>query len=55
MGPDEVHSQVLIELVEKVVKLLSIIYEKLWQSGEGPTDRKRGNIIPLFKRVKKNT
>lgn len=53
MGPEKTSPGVLRELVEVVAKPLSIICEKLWQSGEAPTVQKRVNITPIFKKRKK--
>lgn len=51
METDEVHSWALEwELVYAVAKPLSIMFDKLWQSDEGPTDWKRRKITPIFKK-----
>ncbi|KFV43390.1 hypothetical protein N341_07033, partial [Tyto alba] len=53
MGPDEVPLWVLREVVDEVAKPLFIIFGKSWQSGEVPTDWRRENITPIFKKGKK--
>ena len=40
-------------MADVVAKLLSIIFEKPWLSGEVPGDWKKGNTAPVFKKGRK--
>ena len=53
MGADEVHPRVLRELADVIAKSLSMTSERSWQSGEVPGDWKKGNMVPIFKKSRK--
>ena len=53
MGPDGMHPRVLKELAEVVAEPLSIIFEKLWLSGEVPDDWRKGRVTPTYKKGNK--
>jgi len=53
MGPDKIHPGILRESSDVVAKPLSIIFEKSWQSGEGPGAWKKGNIVFIFEKRRK--
>ncbi|RMB97731.1 hypothetical protein DUI87_25730 [Hirundo rustica rustica] len=51
MGPDGIHPKVMRELADEPAKLLSIIYQQSWLTGEVPGDRKLANVTPFTRRV----
>ncbi|PKU44080.1 rna-directed dna polymerase from mobile element jockey-like [Limosa lapponica baueri] len=53
MGPDGIRPWVLRELADVIVKLLSIIFEMSWRTGEVPEDWRKANVAPVFKKCKK--
>ncbi|CAM5151182.1 unnamed protein product [Natator depressus] len=53
MGPDELHPRVLKELAAVIPEPLAIIFENSWRTGEVPDDWKKANVVPIFKKRKK--
>lgn len=54
LGPDELHPRVLKELAETISEPLAIIFERSWRIGEVPADWRRANVVPIFKKGKKD-
>ncbi|CAM4591389.1 unnamed protein product [Caretta caretta] len=53
MGPNALHPRVLKELADAIAEPLAIIFENSWRSGEVPDDWKKANVVPIFKKGKK--
>ncbi|GAB0178132.1 mitochondrial enolase superfamily member 1 [Grus japonensis] len=53
MGPDGMYPQVPRDLADVTAKLLSIIFERSWRTGEVPEDWRKANVTLVFKKGKK--
>ncbi|KAJ7396027.1 rna-directed dna polymerase from mobile element jockey-like [Pitangus sulphuratus] len=54
MGADGIHVRIFKELAGVIVRPLSMIFELSWESGEISVDWKLANIVPVFKKGKKD-
>lgn len=52
-GPSEMHSRILRELADVVVKPLSIIFEKHGSRVKSPVAGEKENIAPMFYKSRK--
>ena len=53
-GPDEIHPQLLKELVEYVSEPIAFIFNKSMEGGSLPNDWKRAYVSPIFKKGNRN-
>ena len=54
IGPDGLHPCVLKELAPDIAPILQLIFQKSLISGLVPTDWKRANVSPIFKKGKRD-
>ncbi|KFP31038.1 RNA-directed DNA polymerase from mobile element jockey, partial [Colius striatus] len=54
MRPDRMHPRVLRELSDVIAKLLSIIFQQSWGTGEVPEDWRKANVTLVFKKDRKD-
>ncbi|PKU44320.1 rna-directed dna polymerase from mobile element jockey-like [Limosa lapponica baueri] len=53
MGLDGIHPRVLRELAGELTKPFSIIYQQSWSTGEVPDDWRVANVMPIYKKGRK--
>ena len=53
-GPDGIHSRVVVETQEKLVRLLTIIVNKSLREGVVPDSWKEAEVVPIFKKGKRD-
>lgn len=54
MGPDGIHSRVLMEPVEVIAKLFSTIYQSSWSTREVPECWTLARVTPLYEKGHKD-
>jgi len=53
MGPDGIHPRELREVAEELAKILSIIYQQSWPTGEVLDDWRIASVTPIYKQGRK--
>ena len=54
MGSTGLHPRVPREMAVVLARLLSIMFERLWRSGETPGNWRKANIVPIFRKGQKD-
>lgn len=50
VGSDGIHLRILKNLVDVIVELQSIIYQRYWEQGEVSAGWKIATVVPIYKR-----
>ena len=50
LGPDDIDSRILDELAKPVAPSLSVLFQNSYDTGIVPSDWKRANITPIYKK-----
>ena len=53
-GPDGIHSRVVVETQEQLVRPLTIIFNKSLSEGVVPDSWKEAEVVPIFKKGKRD-
>ena len=53
-GPDGIHSRVVVETQEQLVRPLTIIFNKSLSEGVVPDSRKEAEVVPILKKGKRD-
>lgn len=54
MGPTGLHPRVPREMAVVLARLPSIMFERLWRSGETPSNWRKANIVAIFRKAWKD-
>ena len=53
-GPDEIHPRMLAELCEELVSPLTLLFQRTLKEGIIPSDWRKANVTPIYKKGAKN-
>ena len=53
-GPDDISPRVLKELASSIAPILKLIFQKSYSTGQLPSDWKKANVVPAYKKGPKS-
>lgn len=55
MGPTGLHPRMLREMAVVLARLVFIVFERLWRSRETSGNRRKANLVPIFRKGQKKS